>query len=517
MGGEGGGTLAGWITDVAEQAGMTAQNTSVAGVAQRTGSTVYYIEIYPSDQESVGSVRLEPVLSLFPTPGEVDIVIASELMEAARSVTRGFTTPDRTLLITSTNRVYSMIEKMAPDDGRADDDALLASVRSGAKEVLAADFSRMADDHRSVISSSLFGALAASAAMPFQREDYESAIVRSGRGAEASLAAFGAGFAAATEMMAGQPEGAGSTSTPVTLHRRRPGSDLGGDAETERQVLLDSDPESLVGPDLRSRARRIVDEFPRPAHSMLLHGVVRAALYQDAGYSDCYLDRVAMVSAMDDDSAKLALEASRHVALWMCYQDTIQVATQKLRKLRLDRVRIEAGAEPDQLVNVYEYLHPRVEEVADTMPERLGKRLGGSRAFGALVALIAGDGMVVNTTSIRGFLMLRMTAALRPIRRGTLRFRREQIAIDTWLGAVCQASETDIDFAYEIILCAGVLKGYGETYHRGVDTFDTLMEAARSLSGGDAAAVMKGLREAALKDADRTALDGALLAAGLKA
>ena len=40
-------------------------------------------------------------------PGDVDIVIASELMEAGRAVQRGLVTPDRTTFIVSTNRVYA--------------------------------------------------------------------------------------------------------------------------------------------------------------------------------------------------------------------------------------------------------------------------------------------------------------------------------------------------------------------------------------------------------------------------
>ena len=122
MGGEGGGVLADWIVAVGETAGYYAQNTSVAGVAQRTGATVYYVEMYPRGHDQSAShehdVRREPVLSLFPTPGEVDVVIASELLEAGRAIQRGFSTPYRTTLIASTNRVYSMDEKLALGDGR---------------------------------------------------------------------------------------------------------------------------------------------------------------------------------------------------------------------------------------------------------------------------------------------------------------------------------------------------------------------------------------------------------------
>ena len=43
MGGEGGGVLADWIVSLAEHNGFLGQNTSVPGVAQRTGATIYYV------------------------------------------------------------------------------------------------------------------------------------------------------------------------------------------------------------------------------------------------------------------------------------------------------------------------------------------------------------------------------------------------------------------------------------------------------------------------------------------
>ncbi len=166
LGGEGGGVLADWIVAVAENAGHYAQNTSVAGVAQRTGATVYYVEIFPPgddpDPSSAADARIEPVLSVFPSPGEVDVLIASELMECGRAVQRGFVTPDRTTLITSTNRVYSIDEKMALGDGRADSSELVAGAQRASKRLIAADFMEMAEQSRSVISAALFGALAGS-------------------------------------------------------------------------------------------------------------------------------------------------------------------------------------------------------------------------------------------------------------------------------------------------------------------------------------------------------------------
>src|ERR1700723_53522 len=196
MGGEGGGVLADWIVDLAEDAGYRAQTTSVPGVAQRTGSTIYYIELFPSGLADAAGK--DPVLALMPVPGEVDIVIASELMEAGRAVQRGLVTPARTTLIASTHRVYSMIEKTHAADGRIDNAGLVASGAGAARVFVARDFARVAAATGSVISAPLFGALATSGALPFSRGQFEEAIRRGGVGVTASLAAFAAGVAASS-------------------------------------------------------------------------------------------------------------------------------------------------------------------------------------------------------------------------------------------------------------------------------------------------------------------------------
>jgi indolepyruvate ferredoxin oxidoreductase beta subunit len=48
-------------------------------VAQRTGATTYYIECFP---KALPPGALEPVFSLYPAAGDVDVVIAPELLEA---------------------------------------------------------------------------------------------------------------------------------------------------------------------------------------------------------------------------------------------------------------------------------------------------------------------------------------------------------------------------------------------------------------------------------------------------
>ena len=70
VGGQGGGVLTDWIIELAEGNGYRAQSTSVAGVAQRTGATIYYIEMTPDTGR-------DPVFSLSAAAGDVDIMTGS--------------------------------------------------------------------------------------------------------------------------------------------------------------------------------------------------------------------------------------------------------------------------------------------------------------------------------------------------------------------------------------------------------------------------------------------------------
>lgn len=545
LGGEGGGVLADWIVGVAEHAGWYAQNTSVAGVAQRTGATVYYVEMFPPHAQDAGhngatSVRSEPVMSIFPTPGEVDVVITSELMESGRAIQRGFSTADRTTLITSTNRVYSIDEKIAMGDGRVDDAELLAGARRASKRLVAADFMELAEQAGSVISASLFGALAGSGALPFSREQFEQPIRSFGKAVEQSLAAFSAGFDAATAAAVAeqqgtegtpQPEAASASgSAPVLPMASWPGASAEGTSraterrkatrEQERTEIAATDPASLVGPELRPLAER-VRELPTAARSMVLHGLVRTAVYQDLAYAERYLGRVTRFAAVDPDrdgEARLTREAARHVALWMCYQDTIQVALQKTRRGRMERIRTEAHARPGQLVQVHEFLHPQIDEITDTMPTRLGAWMLRSKAVQKVVHATTHKGMILNTSSVLGYTLLSTMARARPLRPRSLRFGREQVEIDQWIEQALEAANVDADLAREIVECQRVLKGYGSTYSHGSESFAKLMSAARTLVGTPAAAQrLAKLRAAALADEDGTALDAELAGASAAA
>ncbi|AKJ66998.1 indolepyruvate oxidoreductase [Pandoraea thiooxydans] len=468
MGGEGGGVLADWIVDMAEHAGFMAQSTSVPGVAQRTGATIYYVEFHPV---VTGPNDPEPVLALVPVAGDVEVVLASELMEAGRAVQRGLVSADRTTLIASTHRVYSMTEKTAMGDGRVDSQRFIEAGRQAARRFIASDFAVLAERSGSVISAVLFGALAGAGALPFKRADFEAAIERGGVGVQSSLKAFDAGYAAAA-----------LEATPA------------GPAEVS----------AALPPDARLAAleARIRAEFPVEVHETLRLAVRRLVDYQDVAYGGEYLDRLTAIRDGDSAPAKLLLtETARHLALWMSYEDTVRVADLKIRSGRFQRVREEVKASRDQLLHINEFLHPRVDEIADTLPAGLGRWLMKPGWARRLVERMTREGRVVRTSSLRGFLQLYLVASMRSLRRRSLRHAREMAACERWLASIAELAPQDYALAVEVAQCQRLVKGYGDTHARGMRSFTAIEAALPVLRGhGEAAQRVRALREAALAD-----------------
>jgi indolepyruvate ferredoxin oxidoreductase beta subunit len=478
MGGEGGGVLADWIVDMAERSGYHAQTTSVPGVAQRTGATIYYLEML--DGAAVKAAGREPVLALMPVPGELDIVIASELMEAGRAIQRGLVTPGRTTLIAATHRVYSMTEKTAMGDGRMDAAALIEGSRAAARRFVGHDFERVAQEAGSVISAALFGALAATGALPFARNSFEEAIRRGGVGVPPSLAAFAAGWTAAAQPA---DETACSTLQPA--------------GET-------------------ACATRVEREFPPASHEVLLAGIGRLADYQDERYAAEYLDRLQPIRDVDREHGNgdyaLLRTTGRHRALWMSYEDVIRVADLKTRRARFARVRLEVRAGDAELLQIHEFLHPRLAEIADILPAALGQWLLDSGWARRLVERFTRTGKVVQTTSIMGFLQLYVLAGLRSWRRQSLRYQRERHQIDRWLALLVTLAGEDFWLAREMAELPRLLKGYGDTHAHGSRNFKAIMDALPELRRStDPAGRLKKLREAALADDDGRKLAEVLL------
>lgn len=486
LGGQGGGVLAEWILAVAEAEGYIAQSTSVPGVAQRTGATVYYIEVFPGTE--VAARGREPVLALMPNPGDLDVAIASELAEAGRAVLRRVVTPDRTTLIASTHRIYAIGEKTAMGDGRVDSSVLIARAEAAAKRFIGFDMDALAQSSGSVISAVLLGAVAASGALPFARESYEGAIRHGGIGVEASLRAFAAAFdrtranghdAAAVGAPASAP------AAPALVARSPAG-----------QKLLD----------------RVAAEFPPATHPVVVEGVRRVVDYQNPAYGQLYLDRLAKIRALDDaPSFRLTSETARYLALWMTYEDTIRVADLKTRASRAARVREEVRAREDQLVYTVEFMHPRVQEICETMPWFVGGPILRTAWLRKALEPMFSRGRHVHSGKLSGFLLLYVLAALRPTRPWSLRHRTETKAIEDWLARIAAAAPKSYGLAVEIAECQRLVKGYGDTHARGSANYEKIMAALGGIgTGADAPARVHALREAALADESGKALAAAL-------
>jgi indolepyruvate ferredoxin oxidoreductase beta subunit len=459
LGGEGGGVMADWLIDAAASCGFPAQSTSIPGVAQRTGATTYYLEIFPAKQADLGG-RV-PVLSLTPSPGNVDVMVASELVEAGRAMQNGYVNPERTTLVASTHRIYATVEKMQMGDGRFESDRVIDAGRQLAKQAVLFDMRKLAQENGTVINAVLLGAMCGAGALPLPREACEQAIRRGGRGAEASLR----GFAAGCDIAAG----ARPTPQPPAPQKRA--------SEFDEVVKL---------------------------------GVERLTDYQGAAYADLFLERI---KPFADQDQKLAAETARHLALWMAYEDIIRVADLKTRASRFERVRKEVGAKDGEPVVVIDFLKPGIEEVSSLLPHALGKKLiDWAQRRGKLDAYNVG--MHVKTSGVFGYLLVRSLAWLRPWRPHSFRYAEEQALMERWLARVRDAAARSTPLALEVAECARLIKGYGDTHRRGKANFLAIMDALvdnppTSDPTAQAAAIRKS-REAALADPEGKALGGAL-------
>jgi len=466
LGGQGGGVLTGWLVETAEANGYIAQSTYVAGVAQRTGATVYCVEIFPRESARVAGQL--PVFTPYPVPGDVDLVIAGELAETGRAIEKGFVTPNVTTFIASSHRVYSMPEKEALGDGIMNLEDVVAIAEKVSRNFVCFDMNRAAIETDSIISSVMLGAIAASGALPFPREAFEEVIRQTGKAVQANLRGFAAGF-----------DGAGGVSV--------------ADDRDEKQWAAPQ------GPNGQSLAARIEEALPAVVHDIAVQGALRALDFQDLRYANEYIDRLVAFSKVDSASNEYALthEVARQLALQMCYEDTIRVADLKTRSDRFDDISEQINAGSDEPVRIVEYFHPRFEEFCDTMPSFIGGPLSRSKTARKLLSPLFRKGRTVSTTGISGFLLLHMIAKLRLIRRSTLRFRQQRTLINVWLDRVTAAAVDDYDYGLAVARCIEIVKGYGDTYERGLARYLATVDAT---SGGKNASAVTNLHEAALAD-----------------
>jgi indolepyruvate ferredoxin oxidoreductase, beta subunit len=483
LGGEGGGVLTDWIIGAAARCGFPAQSTSIPGVAQRTGATTYYLEIMPVPASELGGKR--PVMALMPGIGDVDLLLASELAEAARQIAAGFVTSDRTHVVASLARSYTVAEKTAMADGRLDDRQLIALIERHARASLILDLDALARQSGAMMNAVMLGVLAGTGMLPIPLEAYEAAIAE-GRAADANRRGFEAGLAAAQRGQSEAPR-------PVEKRWRSGVSELAAiEAET--------------------------DCLPEAARSVALEAVRRLAHYQDVDYARAYLARLQPIAGADAAvqlDGKLVRETARHLALRMSFEDVIRVAQVKSDPARLARIRGELGASDDDMVRVIEYFKPGIDELCSILPPVLARPIlavAERRRWRHRVHW----GMHIKTHSVAGYLQLRTLAALRPYRRKTHRFRSEQREIEAWLAAIADAAPIAPALAFEIAACANLIKGYGDTWTRGMASYRAIFERiirpalTQRLPAELAADAVASARAAALADPEGARLHATL-------
>lgn len=467
LGGQGGGVLSGWLVSVAGRQGHLAQSTSVPGVAQRTGATLYYLEFFP--KAAIPADGRLPVMALMPTPGDVDVVVATELVEAGRVLHRGIVTRERTTLISSTHRAYTIGEKGAMGDGRVDAAPILEAAAGSAKRLLAFDLEALAARHGAVISAVALGAIAGSDVLPFAVDAYRQVIRDGGVAVDTNLAGFDAGYAAAR----GSPqEGSAPAATvPATL----------------TQAWRD----------------RIRGKVSPAAWNVVEHGVAKLIDYQDDAYAAEFVQAVMQCEELEPDGhtqCRLTCAYAQGLALWMALEDTIRVADLKTRASRLEQIRREQRVRPGQVLHIREFLKPRMDEICGTLPAPIGRYLRASPWWHRRLAPLT-RGLTISPTTVSGYLALRAVAGMRRWRRATLRYIESRSEREEWARAVRTLAGTHYELAVEVALSQRLAKGYGDTYERGLRNLRSIIHVADQLAGRpDAASQVARLRAAALAD-----------------
>jgi indolepyruvate ferredoxin oxidoreductase, beta subunit len=483
LGGEGGGVLTNWIVAAAASAGFPAQSTSIPGVAQRTGATTYYIEILPRPWTELGGRR--PVLALTPGVGDIEIAVASELVEAGRTIAAGFVTRDRTLMIASTGRVYTVAEKAAMADGRYHPDRIVNAIEANAQQCLLFDMEQTAKDCGAMINAVMLGAIAGSGRLPITADIFEAAIRADSKAVDSNLRGFRAGLLA---------------TTLTTL--RSSGEPKSKRARKAMEALATLETE-------------IAATMPIP---FVIEGARRLASYQDSDYARLYLNRLRPIQELDaraGGDGKLLRETARHLAVRMSFEDVIRVAEAKIDPERFRRIEREVGVKPGEPFKIFDFLKPGVEEFAQLLPPSWARRVLSlaerHRRLGRLHW-----SMEINSVSVSGFLRFWMLAKLKVWRRYSYRYQQEQAAIENWLACIKEVAERSPDLAMEVIELARLIKGYGDTLKRGMSNFRAIeTRVIRPVLSGQiepqrAVDAVASARTAALVDPDGEALEKCL-------
>ena len=277
LGGQGGGVLADWIVEVAERYGWLVQLTSVPGVAQRTGTTVYYLETCPRARRRRRGTRV------CADAGARRCGCGDRRRTHGGGARRGARLRER-----GSHHARGLVASRLRDhreigDGRRyrrfGRGARGAQERVAAPGVLRHGCDRWRD-RRASSARCCSARWPGSGVLPFPRELYEEAIRSGGVAVAASLGGFAQGFEQALK-----------------------------NAPVAGAIPPGAAPMSEAGRRLDAKIR---GAYPAHLHGLIVEGVRRLMDYQDSAYADLYLTRLTEVLRLDDEAGGIAPQFRAH-------------------------------------------------------------------------------------------------------------------------------------------------------------------------------------------------------------
>ncbi|HEX6512987.1 MAG TPA: indolepyruvate oxidoreductase subunit beta family protein [Chloroflexota bacterium] len=438
VGGQGGNLLTEWLTTAATLDRLRAQSVALTGLSQRGGATGYYVEIAGGDA----------IFCQYPVPGQLDVLLGTELLEMARAVEEGLAS-EKTTIITSTHRLLSTPEKLPAGGGVMDSADLLALGQRFSGRFIAFDAAALAQAQglEPIFANAiLFGVLAATGALGLSADSCREAIRRGGIAIEQNLAAFNLGLSPSRADF--QPAEREPTEPSIDELVEDNASRLSKRKARHYRQLMAGTNGHWVEP-----LRRV---FAEALYSLID--------YQGASYASKYL---ALVEAMwrreqvPQDPA-LTLTYARNLATMMVYEDAARVAQLKIRQARFDRIKAERGLHAGQVYVLRDYLKPDAYEVYGLFPAWLvdlwlpifRKLFGGHERYLELTP---------RTNSFLGVLTFWFLTLFIPVRRWSYRYRDEWRLIAAYQQRVLDFLAIHYDLAVLIADTGQMIKGYGHT------------------------------------------------------
>ncbi|MCS7223429.1 MAG: 2-oxoacid:acceptor oxidoreductase family protein [Armatimonadetes bacterium] len=449
VGGQGGQLFAQWLFEAGRQAGYYPVGVGLPGLSQREGATVYYIEFF---KDPVSTCFFSP----FPEKGNTHLVIGLEFLELVRTIREGYLAPDG-FVFGSRHRVLTTEEKMPLKGGHLTDQAAQALVkRLGDRALLlnpleAAERNGLSERFANAV---LFGALAASSFLPFPVDAFRKAIERYGVAVRQNLAAFEIGlhFQERTH------------ETPTT------------------RSYLEIEWQSLPHPQLPESLQSRLNDLARVSDllsSRLSEAARLLVHYQDLAYLVRYLDEIESLLKLEQNrwgQTSVTEEVARLLAIRMTYEDAVRVAQLKTDRARFARIRQQHSLDPSAVYHIADFLSPDPDELTGLLPFPMfsHRPLDGDsltnfevqeRAYPDQAEELSRRSLQlrVPTTSLIGFLLLRVLLLLKPLRPWSVRFRKEWLLIQAWLGRVKEALKDHHAIALLMAKSGEMVRGYGRT------------------------------------------------------